>query len=148
MDNNRDEYSNCKFLDTTSNLMKNTYKTYQKPNDEPLYINKHFNHLVSALRQLPKSISKQISSNEEQVVLRDSGQGFEFPQLNSLLRWSFSWQGKKIKEKQNMIYIFKITIIRNVSQMNMLITIYKHFEHWIMLSYFFYCSCYLQWSSK
>ena len=117
--------------------MKNTYKTYRKPNDEPLHIKKHSNHLPSVLRQLPKSISKRISSNEEQVVFRDSRQGFEFPQLNSLLRWPFSWQGKKIKETQNMIYIFKITIIWNVSHMNMLIIIiYEHFEHWIMLIFF------------
>ena len=56
------------FLDTTFDLMNNTYKPYQKPNDEPLYIDKHSNHPPSVLRQFPKSISKQISdisSNEE-----------------------------------------------------------------------------------
>ena len=49
-------------------LSNNTYKFYQKPNDEPLYIKKHSNHPPSLLRQLPKSISKrisEISSNEE-----------------------------------------------------------------------------------
>ena len=35
-----------------------------------------------------------------------------------------------------MIYIFKITIIWNVSHLNMLIIIiYEHFEYWIMLIY-------------
>ena len=56
------------FLDTTFHLMNNTCKPYRKPNDEPLYINKHSNHPPSVLRQLPKSIIKQISevsSNEE-----------------------------------------------------------------------------------
>ena len=38
-----------------------------------------------------------------------------------------------------MIYIFKITIIWNVSHLNMLIIIiYEQLEHWIMLIYFFY----------
>ena len=48
--------------------MNNIYKPYRKPNDEPLYINKHSNHPPSVLRQLPKSISKRISetaSDEE-----------------------------------------------------------------------------------
>ena len=49
------------FLDTTFNLMNNTYKPYRKPNDQLFYINKHSNHPPSVLRQLPKSISKRIS---------------------------------------------------------------------------------------
>ena len=42
------------FLDTTFDLLNNTYKPYRKPNDEPLYINKHSNHPPAVLRQLPK----------------------------------------------------------------------------------------------
>ena len=73
------------FLDTTFDLINNTYKPYRKPNDEPLYINKHSNHLPSVLRQHPKSIIKRISevsSNEEvfkqsvsiyEKALKDSG---------------------------------------------------------------------------
>ena len=48
--------------------MNNTYKPYQKSNDEPLYIDKQSNHPPSIPRQLPKPISKrisEISSNEE-----------------------------------------------------------------------------------
>ena len=73
------------FLDTTFDLINNTYKAYQKPNDEPLHINKHSNHPTSVLRQFPKSIRKrisEISSNEEifklsvriyEKALKDSG---------------------------------------------------------------------------
>ena len=46
------------FLYATFDLMKNTYKPYRKPNDEPLYINKHSDHPPIVLRQLLKSISK------------------------------------------------------------------------------------------
>ena len=65
--------------------MSNTYKPWRKPNDEPLYRNKHSNHPPSVFRQLPKSISKrisEISSNEEmfkqsvaicEKALKDSG---------------------------------------------------------------------------
>ena len=35
---------------------------YKKPNDDPLYINKHSNHPPSILRQLPTSINKRIST--------------------------------------------------------------------------------------
>ena len=48
--------------------MNNTYKPYQKSNNEPLYIDKKSNHPPSIPRQLPKPISKrisEISSNEE-----------------------------------------------------------------------------------
>ena len=48
--------------------MNNTYKPYQKYNDEPLYIVKQSNHPPSIPRQLPKPIStriSEISSNEE-----------------------------------------------------------------------------------
>ena len=38
------------------------YKPYRKPNDDPLYINKHSNHQPSILRQLPTSINKRIST--------------------------------------------------------------------------------------
>ena len=46
-----------------------------------------------------------------------------------------------------MIYIFKITIIWNVSHLNMLIIIiYEHFEHWIMLIYFFFFPGVYNWA--
>ena len=32
------------FLDITFDLSNGTYKPYRKPNDEPLYINRHSNH--------------------------------------------------------------------------------------------------------
>ena len=38
------------------------YKPYRKPNDDPLYINKHSNHPPSILRQLPTTINKRIST--------------------------------------------------------------------------------------
>ena len=52
------------FLDTTVDIMNNSYKPYQRPSDEPLYINKHSNHPPSVLCQPAKWIF-EISSNEE-----------------------------------------------------------------------------------
>ena len=48
------------FLDVTFDLSTGKYKPYRKPNDDPLYINKHSNHPPSILRQLPTSINKHI----------------------------------------------------------------------------------------
>ena len=41
-------------------------------------------------------------------------------------------------EKYQLIYIFRIKIMWNESYMNILIIIYEHFEHLIMLNSFFY----------
>ena len=49
-------------LDVTFYLSTGRYKPYRKPNDDPLYINKHSNHPPSILRQLPTSINKRIST--------------------------------------------------------------------------------------
>ena len=43
------------FLDVTFDLSTGKYKPYRKPNDDPLYINKHSNHPPSILRQLGHS---------------------------------------------------------------------------------------------
>ena len=49
-------------------LNKGTYKPYRKPNNNPVYINKHSNHPQNMLRDIPKSVNKRIadiSSNKE-----------------------------------------------------------------------------------
>ena len=50
------------FLDVTFDLSTGKYKPYRKPNEDPLYRNKHSNHPPSILRQLPTSINKRIST--------------------------------------------------------------------------------------
>ena len=47
------------FLDTLFDLIHDIYKPYQKPNDNPVYINKNSNHPPTVLRQLAKSIRKR-----------------------------------------------------------------------------------------
>ena len=49
------------FLDITFDLVNEIYKPYHKPNNKPLYINKHSKHPPNILKQLPKSIEKCIS---------------------------------------------------------------------------------------
>ena len=48
-------------LDITFDLVNNIYKPYHRPNNKPLYINKHSNHPPNIVEQLPKSIEKCIS---------------------------------------------------------------------------------------
>ena len=48
------------FLDVTFDLLNEIYKPYRKPNNKPLYINKHSSHPPNILKQLPKSIEKRI----------------------------------------------------------------------------------------
>ena len=49
------------FLDITFHHVNNIYKTYRKPGNKPLYINKYSNHPSNILKQLPKFIEKRIS---------------------------------------------------------------------------------------
>ncbi len=50
------------FLDVTFDLNNGKFKPYRKPNDDPLYINRHSNHPPSIIKQLPTSINKRISA--------------------------------------------------------------------------------------
>ena len=38
------------FLDVTFNLVNDIYKPYRKPNNKPLYVNKHSNHPPNILK--------------------------------------------------------------------------------------------------
>ncbi len=58
------------FLDAVIfDLNNGKFKPYRKPNDDPLYINRHSNHPPSIIKQLPTSINKRISvlSADEQT---------------------------------------------------------------------------------
>ena len=46
------------FLDATFDFVNEICKTYCKPNNKPLYVNKHSNQPPNILKQLPKSIEK------------------------------------------------------------------------------------------
>ena len=41
------------FLDIELDLINNTYRSYKKPNDNPMYINVDSNHLPSIIKQIP-----------------------------------------------------------------------------------------------
>ncbi len=43
------------FLDVTFDPNNGKFKPYRKPNDDPLYINRHSNHPPSIIKQLPTS---------------------------------------------------------------------------------------------
>ena len=49
------------FLDVTLNLKSDRYWPFNKPNSEPLYINKLSNHPPCIVRELPKMIEKRVS---------------------------------------------------------------------------------------
>ena len=74
-------YSGIKFknfLDVTFDLSTGKYKPYRKPNDDPLYINKHSNHPPSILRQLPTSINKRISTlSSDKQTFEDAAPAYQ-----------------------------------------------------------------------
>ena len=50
------------FFDVLFNLNDQTYKPYRNPNNDPAYINKHSNHLPNIINEVPKAISKRLTS--------------------------------------------------------------------------------------
>ena len=66
------------FLDVIFDLYTRKYKPYRKPNDDPLYINKHLNHPPSILRQLPTSINKRISTlSSDKQTFEDAAPAYQ-----------------------------------------------------------------------
>ena len=44
------------FFDVRFNLNDQTYEPYRKPNNDPVYINKHYNHPPNIINEVPKAI--------------------------------------------------------------------------------------------
>ena len=55
------------FLDITLNLTNCTYEPYKKDNNTPIYIHTSSNHPPSNTKQIPKSISRRLSSNSSNI---------------------------------------------------------------------------------
>ena len=49
-------------MDVRFNLNDQTYEPYRKPNNNPVYINKHSNHSPNIINEVPKAISKRLAS--------------------------------------------------------------------------------------
>ena len=61
------------YLDVTFDLQNNSYKPYRKPDNLPVCIHKHFNHLPTILNELPKTIPKRISNlSSSENIFRDA----------------------------------------------------------------------------
>ena len=60
--NVRTNVISANYLDVNFDLTKDIYKPYGKPNDEPVYINRHSNHPPNAVRQIPLCISSRVSN--------------------------------------------------------------------------------------
>ena len=109
------------FLDVTFNLANGTYRPYKKANESLLYINTSSNHPPQVIKQLPTSISKQLSNNsssegifnaskyEYETALRNSGY-----QENEVIFNKKKHRKKKRNRNQNIIW-FNPPFSRNVT---------------------------------
>ena len=50
------------FLDVRFDLNDQTYEPYRKSNNDPVHINKHSNHPPNIINEVPKAISKRLTS--------------------------------------------------------------------------------------
>jgi ribosomal protein L4 len=51
------------FLDLTLDLTLGTYKTYNKPNNVPLYVHKQSSHPPNVTKNIPLAVNKRLSEN-------------------------------------------------------------------------------------
>ena len=63
------------FLDVTLDLLRNKYRSYNQPNNNPLYVHSSSNHPPNILKQIPKTVERRISdlSSSEEVFEREKG---------------------------------------------------------------------------
>ena len=50
------------FLDINLNLETGIYRPYMKPNDMPIYVNRHSNHPRGILENIPRSVNRRLSA--------------------------------------------------------------------------------------
>ena len=99
------------FLDLTLDLNTGTYKTFNKPNNTPLYVHNQSSHPPGAKENIPLAINKRLSSNSSneelfkesspifQQALKNSDYSHElkFEQINTRVK-------SKTSRKRNVIY--------------------------------------------
>ena len=118
-------------LDVGFDLANNTYQPYGKPNNEPVYIHKQSNHPPNILKELPKSINKQISdiscddnvfnnaklTNEE--ALNNSGFTETFSYIKSSDQNINNREAKKKRKRKIILYNppFSLNVETNVEQL-------------------------------
>ena len=79
------------FLDVTLDLNTGLYKPYIKPNDTPVYVNKHSNHPPSILKNIPSAVNKRLSKNSaNQKIFEEAIPPFQ----NALNNCGYSYQMK------------------------------------------------------
>ena len=65
--------TSANYLDVNFYLTEDIYKPYRKPNDEPVYINRHSNHPPNIEQQIPLSVSSTISNiSSDQLICNSS----------------------------------------------------------------------------
>ena len=59
------------FLDLTLDLNTGTYKTFTKPNSNPIYVHKQSNHPPNVLNNIPLAVTRRLTSNSSNKEIFD-----------------------------------------------------------------------------
>ena len=100
------------FLDITFDLSNGTYKPYRKPNDEPLYINRHSNHPPPIIQELLIFVNKRINSSKHVWNLKKENRQFS-------IRWAIVKQlpaGRNGKRNCTLCLEEKLMIMKGRSK--------------------------------
>ena len=60
------------YLDITLDLRNGSFKPFTKPNNTPLYVNRHSNHPPSIIRNIPEAINRRLSNISSDKTSFDS----------------------------------------------------------------------------
>ena len=122
------------FLDLKFDLNSGSFKTYNKPNNQPLYVHSKSNHPPYILAQIPKSISKRISDNSSDIeIFKDSAPFYDNLLANSGYTEKLNYiprnPDRKINRKRDILWFnppFSKSVQSNIGR-KFLKLIDKHF---------------------
>ena len=89
------------FLDLTLDLNTGTYKTFNKPNNTPLYVHKPSNHPPNVTKKIPIAVNKRISENSSnEKVFEETIAPFQQALKNSGYEHKLKFEDQNAKNKR------------------------------------------------
>ena len=86
------------FLDLTLDLNTGTYKTFNKPNNTPLYVHKQSSHPPNVTKNIPLAVNQRISGNSSnQKVVEETIAPFQQALKNSGYDHQLKFEDQNLK---------------------------------------------------
>ena len=117
------------YLDITFDLTAELFKPYNKTNSSPRYVNAKLNHLLSILKEIPKSVSKHIFPNSCNEHIFNAAALFYKNTLDKIVNILKNTRLRKNSTRRNIIW-YNSLFMKNVET-----NIAKQFLHLLDKNY-------------